>query len=408
MAKRASYSGDTGRLLSPTPQAPAASLTPTGFPQAASSSPLSDPTSTLASRTRCGPVSLEVASLESDFGSDLSAGSTGLGSTSLGSTGLELRIEPRLLVADLERLMAEYLVDCEYRQHKPHTLRTNRSFFEHLLWFLRWRGYTHCGKQEIRELLHYIQQPAPEGRWGKSRITKAVRPITARGYHRCYATFFRWLVDEEILVASPMRKLPAPPLRGVELKQPLTQEQVLALLTAAKSSPNPRRDEAILIFLLDTGLRAAELCGLRMKDLDLQSRCAKVLGKGNKIRMCYWSVPTAKILSRYLRYEKRKEGDPLFCSDRGTTAGAALTPSGLLQIIRKIAKRAGVQCGCHDWRRTFAVTLLRNGANLISVQRLMGHEMLSVTQGYLNLAEADIENQHREFSPVEGLGRKRP
>jgi site-specific recombinase XerD len=178
---------------------------------------------------------------------------------------------------------------------------------------------------------------------------------------------------------------------------------VAALLNAAKYAPNPRRDEAILLLLLDTGLRAAELCNMKMKDVDFQSRSAKVLGKGNKLRMCYWSVGTAKALSRYLRYEKRHPEDPVFCSDRGTLAGEALTPSGLYQIVSKLGDKAGVKCGCHDWRRTFAVSMLRNGANLISVQRLMGHETLSITQGYLNLAEADIENQHREFSPVARL-----
>jgi integrase/recombinase XerD len=87
----------------------------------------------------------------------------------------------------------------------------------------------------------------------------------------------------------------------------------------------------------------------------------------------------------------------------GTTCGGPLTPQGLYKIIRDLGKATGVKCGCHDWRRTFAVNILKNGANLISVQRLMGHETLAITQGYLNIAQADIEQQHRRFSPVDNL-----
>lgn len=318
-------------------------------------------------------------------------------------------IDIRLAIDDLERLAQEYLLDCEYRQHKPHTIQTNRNFLQHLFHYLRSQGYTACGKLEIKQFLHYIQQPPePGGRWGNPRLKTAVRPITARGYHRCYATFFKWLVEEEYIPVSPMAKIPAPSIRGVELKQPLNDEQVAALLEAAKQAQNPRRAEALLLMLLDTGLRAAELCNLKLHDADFQNRSAKVLGKGNKIRVCYWSVATAKALSRYLRYETREPNDPIFTSDGGTLTGEALTPSGLYRIMRKLGEKAGVKCGCHDWRRTFAVSMLKGGANLISVQRLMGHETLAITQGYLNLAEADVENQHREFSPVERLrkGRK--
>jgi site-specific recombinase XerD len=63
--------------------------------------------------------------------------------------------------------------------------------------------------------------------------------------------------------------------------------------------------------------------------------------------------------------------------------------------MRDIGDAAAVKCGCHDWRRTFVVTILKNGANLISVQRLMGHETLSITQGYLNIVQTDIKEQHR-------------
>jgi len=310
-------------------------------------------------------------------------------------------LEPQIPVAEVERLVDEYLVDCEYRGHKKHTIASNRSTFNKLFWFLRFKGHEAVGKQELKQFLHYLQQdPGQAGRWGNPKETKLLRPITVRDYHRCLATFFNWLVEEEVILLSPMRKVKAPSCKKTQ-KEPLARDQVKALLEACKVSPSPRRDEAIVLMLLDTGLRAAELCNLKIKDMDFKNRSAKVVGKGNKIRMTYWGIGTARALARYLRHQDRHSDDSVFTSDKGTLTGCALTPSGLYQIMTRLGRIAGVKCGCHDWRRTCAVSLLRNGANLISVQRLLGHETLEITRGYLALAEADIENQHREHSPVD-------
>ena len=186
----------------------------------------------------------------------------------------------------------------------------------------------------------------------------------------------------------------------------MSDEKVAALLEAAKTSTHKHRDTAILLFLLDSGVRAAELCNLKFGDVDFKNRSAKVLGKGNKIRMVYWGINTSKALLRYLRNEDRRSDEPVFLSDRGTLAGEALTPSGLFQLMGRLGTKAGVKCGCHDWRRTFAVNILNNGANLISVSRMMGHETLEITKGYLALAECDIEKQHRQYSPADRLPRK--
>lgn len=326
-----------------------------------------------------------------------------IGELSQASTALDLAApnmarEVRISIEELERLADEYLLDCEYRQHRPHTIANNRGFLRHFAEYLKRQGHSDCGKQEIRLFLHYLQQPVSSG-------GRAVRPITARTYHRCLATFFKWVVEEGALVVSPMEKIKAPTVKNT-LKEPLSSEQVTALLEAAKTSTQRHRDTAIMLFLLDTGVRAAELCNLVMGDVDFKNRSAKVLGKGNKIRMVYWGITTSKALLRYLRNETRQPNEPVFLGDRGLRAGEALSPSGLFQLMRRLGLKAGVKCGVHDWRRTFAVNILNNGANLISVSRMMGHETLEITKGYLALAECDIEKQHRQFSPGDRLPRK--
>jgi site-specific recombinase XerD len=308
-----------------------------------------------------------------------------------------------IAVSSLRSLVEEYLLDCEYRQHRPHTVDNNRCFFRNFFWYLEHQNYQTCGGQEVKMFLHYLgQEPARGGRFGNPKLITRVRPITIRTYHRCLSTFFKWLVEEEVLPVNVMEKVKAPPVRNT-LKEPLSETQIRALLQAAKSSPHRYRDTAILLFLLDTGCRAAELCDLQMKDTDIGNRSAKITGKGNKVRMAYWGTGTGRALLRYLRHESRDENDPLFVSSSGIRAGEKLTPSGLLQLMKRLGGQAGVKCGCHAWRRTFAVTTLNNGANLISVSRMLGHETLEITRGYLALSEASIETQHRQFSPVDRL-----
>lgn len=144
-----------------------------------------------------------------------------------------------------------------------------------------------------------------------------MRPQTAKDYHVVLRRLFNWMVEEDILPASPMQRVPAPVVR-TGLKQPLRPEQAEAMVEAARRSAYPDRNTAIVLFLFDTGLRAAELCGLRMGDLGLKCRQAQVIGKGNKARMCYWGLVAGKALLRYLRSQQRADEDAVFTAVGGT------------------------------------------------------------------------------------------
>lgn len=119
-----------------------------------------------------------------------------------------------------------------------------------------------------------------------------------------------------------------PPLVRSDQIQPFTPDQVAALLNAAKKSRHPRRDTAILLFLLDTGCRASELCALKMKDMDLQGRRCTVTGKGNKSRSLYSGREATKALRSYLKEDPHEEEDYPFLADQGTRASEPLTPQG--------------------------------------------------------------------------------
>jgi site-specific recombinase XerD len=107
-------------------------------------------------------------------------------------------------------------------------------------------------------------------------------------------------------------------------------------------------------------------------------------------------------LRAYLREEERTPDQHLFLSERGQNAGEPFLRGGILQLIERLGKKAGIQgvrCSPHTFRHTFAIEFLRNGGNLFTLKQILGHTSLQVTNRYVSLAQADIQSQHRQFSP---------
>lgn len=315
--------------------------------------------------------------------------------------------EAHLDLSILERFAEGWLLDGEIRQHSPQTNAVRRIVIQKLLWFLKDREYPACGTQELRQFLAYLTRGHNDegGRWGNPQLTRPVRPRTVKDYHGHLRTFFRWIVTEGAIGDSPMEPIAAPISRPDQI-QPFTDQQLEALLAAAKKSTHPKRDEAIVLLLLDTGLRASELCGLRLSDLDMQNKRLSALGKGSKHRTVSFGRTAARSLWNYLREDPREPESPLFLSDRGTGSGGPMTRSGLLQLMERLGARAGIQatrCSPHTFRHTFAVSFLRNGGNVFTLQQILGHTSLTMTNRYVALAQADIERQHRMYSPVDAL-----
>ena len=120
------------------------------------------------------------------------------------------------------------------------------------------------------------------------------------------------------------------------------------------------------------------------------------------------SRDTRRALYHYLNQREHEASASLFLSDRGTVAGEGLTRHGLRFLVRRLAVAArvdGVRCSPRTFRHTFAIEFLRAGGNVFTLQQILGHTHLAMTQRYVAVAEADVVNQHRRFSPVERLKR---
>jgi len=308
--------------------------------------------------------------------------------------------------ADVERYSQEFLLNCKYQQLSATTIEVRRIFLKNLIWFLKHRGFTECATSpQLREFFLYLRtgHEEPCGRWGNPNLRKPLRPVSVKDYYICLKIFFDWMVSEGLVETSPLERIERPQARE-EVKQPLSADQTQSLLQAARNSSKPHRNEAILLMLFDSGVRASELISIRVRDIDLQNCSFEVTGKGNKKRMCYLGRNTARSITVYLRKAKLAPDSALFpCTSDNAEP---LSRSGLLHLIKRLAKKAGVSANVHQLRRTFATSMLENGADIISVRDMLGHTNIQMTLKYLSVAQSHIESQHRKFSPGDRLNMK--
>lgn len=231
---------------------------------------------------------------------------------------------------------------------------------------------------------------------------KPLKPASLVHVYVLLKAFGSWLVEEEFIPENPLKRVPRPICRE-DGHATFEEEEIQRLLAAAKRTRDGKRDEALCMFLLDTGLRASELCSLLICDVDLTQRTAVVRnGKGGKTRTVAFGKHTAMTLFRYVK--AREKDGPLFPSERG----GHLTPNGLSQLMRRLAKLARVKdAHPHKWRHDSAVRQLKNGLNVFAVSAQLGHSDLSTTRLYCKVADADLRRAFESASPMDRLkGRK--
>lgn len=312
-------------------------------------------------------------------------------------------LHSKIPVQDLREYLEDWNFESRLRQHTAQSFRSRQARISKFFWFLQHRDIKAVGLEELKSFFNYLINEGhlePMGRWGNPKMTTPMRAVSVCGYHRILKAFFNFLVNEDIISSNPMARI-KPPSAKTEIKQPVLPEHIQLLLLAAKNSAYNRRDMAIVLLLLDTGLRASELCNLRICDIDFKTQSIRVLGKGNKYRTCYMGFASTKALAAYLRGKKRQQESSIFLSH---TTRKTFTASGIYQLVSRLSETAGIPCpGVHAFRRTFAVDMLRSGANVFTVQILLGHSDLAMTRRYCKIADADTAEQHRKFSPADKL-----
>jgi integrase/recombinase XerD len=294
----------------------------------------------------------------------------------------------------LDQEIQEFLID---RQYRNLTAKTLKWYSEGLQ---KWRDFvTANGVQatadtkpfHIRRFLLHLQERGPNA-GGVAGMYTTLRTFLV-WYGREFAPD-KW--------RSPLENI-SKPKRIQELQEPLDLGDFKKMLAAAKAKTrNGDRDRAILLFLLDSGVRQQELIHLNIGDVDLTSGQVLIRsGKGRKTRLVIVGARTRRAVIAWLRHRPDVDADAPFRTDRDNER---LTKDGMRQVIRRLALRAGVaEPGLHDFRRAFAVSFLNNGGDVLTLQRILGHTNTAVTSRYVKLAAEDLRRTHAKASPVDNL-----
>ena len=217
--------------------------------------------------------------------------------------------------------------------------------------------------------------------------------------------FFRFAQIQELVPEDPSINLESPKIRR-HLPGYLRLEEVEKLLEQPDSqTPMGLRDRAMLEVLYSTGLRVSELIGLRVSDLDNQVGCVRCIGKGDKERIVPVGKKALSIVDKYLREgrpdflrtAKASAGPALFVNRRGV----ALSRVGVWKILSAYGRRAGLRVALtpHMLRHSFATHLLERGADLRSVQLMLGHADISTTQIYTHVVEERLKQIYKAHHP---------
>jgi integrase/recombinase XerC len=215
-------------------------------------------------------------------------------------------------------------------------------------------------------------------RYGTSPVTRARKLSTLR-------SFCRFLKSAGHLDRDPTEPLEAP-IKRKRLPKALSRSQTEEMLDHEAEGRTPLRDRALLELMYAAGLRVSEVVSLDLQQIDFEGRSLSVIGKGNKERVAVFGRTCLAALKDYLSAERvpPRQGQPLFTNPKG----GRLTSRSVHTVVKKWARLAGLppETSPHTLRHSFATHLLDGGADLKSVQQLLGHESLATTQIYTHIS----------------------
>jgi integrase/recombinase XerD len=221
-------------------------------------------------------------------------------------------------------------------------------------------------------------------------------------YCRAIKAFFGFLKREGFIENNAMAKVKMPKVPETVIPTFSEKEMEKLLAQADKSSNEGFRDYCLLLIFIDTGIRLSELAYLKTDDIDYEQNLFRVMGKGRKERFVPFGRRVAKALMKYqLKCRPEPIGTENFWLRRD---GQPLLPKRIEKLISAYGKKAGLKrCYAHKLRHTSSVMYLRNGGDVFSLQKKLGHRSLEMTRRYSNLADSDVRRQHLAYGVADRL-----
>ncbi len=304
---------------------------------------------------------------------------------------------------------------CEIgKNQSPLTLRNYHHYLKRFSEFAKQQGIKKPEQIDIESIRRY--------RLYINRLTndlgQQLKLITQNYHLIALRAFLKYLAKMDVkTLASEKIELPKNPSRQVEF---LEHEELVRLFEATNQEPNQLlmlRDKAILELLFSTGLRVSELCSLKKDAVNLQRGEFAVRGKGDKLRVVFLSSDSTQAIKNYLA-KRQDNNKALFIAhsqignsvekeiisqnnkqDTKNKAQGGLTPRSIQRIIKKYCLLAGIvkKVSPHTLRHSFATDLLQNGADIRSVQTMLGHASITTTQIYTHITNQGLREIHKKF-----------
>lgn len=229
---------------------------------------------------------------------------------------------------------------------------------------------------------------------------KPINNTTVQKYYRALSALFNWSVCEGILETSSLSRIKVPRAEKKVVKA-LDSKGVNQLILSLPDTFDGIRNKAIVLILVDCGLRLGELLNIKMADINMEQQLMRVDGKTGE-RVVRYGKTTWKALKKYLKLRAKVNGhnDSLWLTKKGIT----LKDSSVETLFIKLRNRTGIHVHPHLLRHTFATMWLKNGGESLMLQRLLGHTTLMMTNKYCQAVGCyDAVEAHKKFSPVDGL-----
>jgi site-specific recombinase XerD len=284
------------------------------------------------------------------------------------------------------QILENYLLNCEVEDLSPVTIESYHYKLKPFISSIK--KISDVTPNHIRLLLKDIKQ--------------RVSPITLNAHYRALNTFFNWLVTENLLGASPMSNIKAPKIPYQSRKGFNKQDIQNLIIVTSGSRFVDIRNRAIILLLLDTGIRLNELVNIQLRDINSKLESIRIMGKGSKERYVRIGKQARRALLKYLVH--RRDTCPYLWI---TQLREAMKREGMRITIRRLCKWAeirNVKYGAHTFRHTAAKCYLRNGGDVFTLKMMLGHSTLQMTEQYLrDLEFEDMARVHIKASPVDNL-----
>jgi len=310
----------------------------------------------------------------------------------------------------LEQLATYFQVSNRAEGKSPATIRWYEQNIALFLRFLNDRDLSTAvrdvGLPEAREFILSLQ--AQTTRFASNPFTPTreqhLSSHTINTAARALRAFFHWLMLEGYTKTHKLQNMKVPRVQK-KMVDILSKEEIARLL----GSLNPRtipgsRDHAIVMVLLDCGLRASELLTLKDQNTNLEEGSLRVVGKGNKERIVPIGNRVTKALVQYRHIFRPEPSSPIVDTFFLNLNGRQMTFDALKSMLQRLGQRSGLpRLHAHLLRHTFATMFLVNGGDVFTLQRILGHTTLTMVNHYVHMAGAEIVLRHRAFSPMDNM-----